>query len=82
MDKVAKSLHIGNEQIIKAICDLPKTLHDIVGAPDKFCVDAWPVVHGDTTNLFISMHGQFSECEFSHLTVSEYGGFGVFVLTT
>lgn len=63
MDKVAKSLHIGNEQIIKAISELPSTRHDIAGSPEKFCVDAWPVVHGDTTNLFISLHGQFNECE-------------------
>ncbi|CAL1716423.1 unnamed protein product [Somion occarium] len=61
VEKMAKTLHIGNEEIIKAIADLPSTRHDIVGSPDKFCVDAWPVVHGDTTNLFITLHGQFTE---------------------
>jgi nuclear RNA export factor len=40
---------------------LPKTKHDIVGAAEKFCIDAWPVTHEERTTLFLSIHGQFVE---------------------
>ncbi|GBE87787.1 mRNA export factor mex67 [Sparassis crispa] len=61
VDKMTKTLHVGNEEIIKTIADLPTTKHDLVGAPDKFCIDAWPVPHGDSIHLFVSLHGQFVE---------------------
>jgi len=60
-DKVLNTLHIGNEAIAKAVADMPKTTHDVQGAPEKFCLDAWPVVSGQTESLFISVHGQFIE---------------------
>ena len=61
VDKVLKSIHVGREDIVKAMSSLPKTKHDIVGAAEKFCIDAWPVTHEDRTTLFLSIHGQFVE---------------------
>ena len=61
-DKMEKSLHIGGEEAVKAMANLPSTRHDVAGSPEKFCVDAWPVSHGDGTALFMAVHGQFTEC--------------------
>lgn len=61
VDKMVNSLHIGNSEALKAITSLPATVHDVAGAPEKFCVDAWPVGAGQTMTLFISVHGQFVE---------------------
>jgi len=55
------SLHVGAEEAVKSMMNLPKTVHDVAGAPEKFCVDAWPVGQGEGMNLFISVHGQFIE---------------------
>jgi nuclear RNA export factor len=55
------SLHVGAEEAVKSMMNLPKTIHDVAGAPEKFCVDAWPVGQGEGMNLFISLHGQFIE---------------------
>ncbi|EIW83907.1 NTF2-like protein [Coniophora puteana RWD-64-598 SS2] len=59
--KLVKSLHLGSEEIIRTLSDLPKTKHEVTGAPEKFCVDAWPVGQGEHLKLFISVHGQFAE---------------------
>lgn len=61
VDKMLKSIHVGREDTISAMSSLPKTKHDIVGAAEKFCIDAWPVTHEDRTTLFLSIHGQFVE---------------------
>lgn len=61
VDKMLNSLHVGAEEAVKSMMNLPKTIHDVAGAPDKFCVDAWPVGQGEGMNLFISVHGQFVE---------------------
>ncbi|OCH95422.1 NTF2-like protein [Obba rivulosa] len=61
VEKMAKTLHIGNQEVVKAMSDLPKTRHDVAGAPEKFCVDAFPVTHGDSMHLFVTVHGQFVE---------------------
>jgi nuclear RNA export factor len=61
VDKMLKSIHVGREDILSAMSSLPKTKHDIVGAAEKFCIDAWPVTHEDRTTLFLSIHGQFVE---------------------
>ncbi len=60
-NKTAKALHIGNQEAVKAMVDLPATRHDISSSPDKFCVDAWPVPHGKDMSLFVTLHGQFTE---------------------
>jgi nuclear RNA export factor len=60
MDKMLKSIHVGREKVLNALITLPKTKHDIAGAADKFCIDAWPVTQ-DRTTLFLSIHGQFVE---------------------
>ncbi|KAI0690620.1 hypothetical protein BC835DRAFT_1363567 [Cytidiella melzeri] len=60
-EKMEKSLHVGGEEAVKAMAHLPSTRHDVATSPEKFCVDAWPVSHGDGTALFISLHGQFAE---------------------
>lgn len=59
--KAAKTLHVGNQEAVKAMVDLPATQHDISSSPDKFCVDAWPVPHGEDMSLFVTLHGQFTE---------------------
>ena len=64
------TLHIGAEEAINSMMKLPKTQHDVAGAPEKFCVDAWPVGQGDGMQLFISVHGQFAERECADLALS------------
>jgi nuclear RNA export factor len=61
VDKVLKSIHVGRENTLSAMSSLPQTKHDIVGAAEKFCIDAWPVTHEDQTTLFLSIHGQLIE---------------------
>ncbi len=61
MDKMLKSIHVGREKVLNALITLPKTKHDIAGAAEKFCIDAWPVTQEDRTTLFLSIHGQFVE---------------------
>ncbi|KAF9815618.1 hypothetical protein IEO21_04478 [Rhodonia placenta] len=61
IDKMTKTLHVGSEAAVKAMADLPITKHDITGSPEKFCVDAWPVQAGDSPQLFVTIHGQFTE---------------------
>ncbi|KAG6331184.1 hypothetical protein ID866_7905 [Astraeus odoratus] len=61
VDKAVNTLHVGSEAIIRAMTALPKTKHEISGASEKFCIDAWPVGRGDDMKLFISLHGQFNE---------------------
>ena len=68
VDKLVKSLHVGTEEIIKAMAELPSTKHDVAGSPEKFCIDAWPVQQGDAPQLFVTIHGQFEESMF--LTLS------------
>lgn len=62
VEKMEKSLHVGSEEAVKAMANLPSTRHDVAGSPEKFCVDAWPVSHGDGMALFMTIHGQFTEC--------------------
>lgn len=57
VDKMAQSLHVGQENVIKSILSLPNTKHDIDGAPSAFCLDCWTV--GPT--WFVTVHGQFTE---------------------
>jgi nuclear RNA export factor len=57
VEKMAKSLHIGRENVLKSISDLPVTQHDISGAPETFCLDAWLA----GSSLFVTVHGQFTE---------------------
>lgn len=61
-EKMAKTLHIGGEEAVKAMADLPSTKHDVSGAPEKFCIDAWPISHAGEMALFLTIHGQFTEC--------------------
>ncbi|KAI0661505.1 NTF2-like protein [Cubamyces menziesii] len=61
LQKVTQTLHLGNEQAVKAMADLPGTKHDVAGTPEKFSVDAFPVRQGERTNLLVTIHGQFSE---------------------
>ncbi|KAH9998801.1 NTF2-like protein [Russula compacta] len=61
VDKMLKSIHVGRENVLSAMSSLPQTKHDIVGAAEKFCIDAWPVTHEDRTTLFLSIHGQLIE---------------------
>ncbi|KAJ7760723.1 hypothetical protein DFH07DRAFT_430072 [Mycena maculata] len=56
-DRVIEALHIGGTDIVQALVKLPMTKHDILGAPDKFCVDAFLAGVG----LLVIVHGQFVE---------------------
>jgi nuclear RNA export factor len=56
---MVKSLHIGGEDTVKAIVNLPATKHDIAGPPEKFCVDSFPV----DGRLLLTIHGEFIEGE-------------------
>jgi len=57
VERMAKSLHIGRENILRSISSLPATQHDISGAPETFCLDAWLT----GSSLFVTVHGQFTE---------------------
>ncbi|KAF8273335.1 NTF2-like protein [Lactarius quietus] len=57
---LSRSIHVGREKVISALTTLPQTKHDITGAAEKFCIDAWPVTQ-DRTTLFLSIHGQLVE---------------------
>jgi nuclear RNA export factor len=59
IDRTVKSLHIGSEDIVKTQSLLPGTKHDVSGPPEIFCVDAFPVMNGES--LLLTVHGQFSE---------------------
>ena len=61
MDKMLKSIHVGREKVLSALITLPQTKHDIAGAAEKFCIDAWPVTQEDRATLFLCIHGQFVE---------------------
>ena len=61
LQKVTQSLHLGSQEAVKAMAQLPQTRHDVAGSPEKFCVDAFPVQQGEQTNLLVTVHGQFAE---------------------
>ncbi|KAG5644653.1 hypothetical protein DXG03_008035 [Asterophora parasitica] len=60
-DRALQSLHIGAQEAVTAIVALPATKHDISGPPEKFCLDSFPVVHGQGMGLLLTVHGQFTE---------------------
>lgn len=73
LEKMTKTLHIGSVQIIEAMTNLPATRHEITSSPDRFCVDAWPIPHGEGMGLFVTLHGQFTEGEsFSSVNKAYY----------
>lgn len=59
LEKTVASLHIGAENVVKAIVNLPGTRHDLNGPAENFSVDAFPVLDGQ--RLLINVHGQFTE---------------------
>jgi nuclear RNA export factor len=61
VDKMVKTLHVGAEESVKAIMELPSTRHEIEGNAEKFSLDAWPVGSGEAMTLFVTVHGQFVE---------------------
>jgi nuclear RNA export factor len=61
VDKQVATLQVGVEDTIKAILKLPGTTHEVQSKGDRFCLDAWPVTTGESTNLFITIHGEFLE---------------------
>ena len=61
LERELRSLHTGPEAIIRAMSHLPGTRHDVSGAAEKFCIDAWPVGQGAATMLFLCIHGEFAE---------------------
>lgn len=73
-DKLVKTLHVGGEEAVKAMVELPSTKHDVGSSPEKFCIDTWPISHAGGTALFMTLHGQFTECTSSYLLVSPQHG--------
>lgn len=61
LGRVIRSLHVGPQDIVKALEAVPKSTHDVAGDQNKFCVDAWPVTQGDLILLFVTVHGEFAE---------------------
>ena len=59
--KTLEELHMGGEQVMKALTSLPPTRHDIGGPAEKFCLDSFPVPHGQSMGLLLTVHGQFTE---------------------
>jgi len=59
--KTVENLHIGGDQIVKVLSNLPPTKHDISGPPEKFCLESFPVPHGQSMGLLVILHGQFTE---------------------
>lgn len=59
LEKTVASLHIGADDVVKAIINLPGTKHDLNGPPEHFCVDSFPVLDGQ--RLLVNVHGQFTE---------------------
>jgi nuclear RNA export factor len=59
--KTLEELHMGSEQVLKALTSLPLTSHDIGGPAEKFCLDSFPVPHGQSMGLLLTVHGQFTE---------------------
>ena len=43
MDRELRTLHIGPPAIVAAMSQLPATRHEVTGAANKFCMDAWPI---------------------------------------
>ncbi len=66
--KTLENLHIGGDQIVKVLVNLPATRHDISGPPEKFCLDSFPVPHGQNMGLLLTVHGQFTESEYYALS--------------
>lgn len=63
LERVVDTLHVGSENVMQAMMELPGTKHDIGGPPEEFCVDAFPVPQGEVMNLLVSIHGRFAEGE-------------------
>ncbi|CAK5268652.1 unnamed protein product [Mycena citricolor] len=56
-NKITTTLHTGPVDIVTALIKLPVTKHDITGAPENFCIDAFLAGVG----LLVVVHGQFME---------------------
>ncbi|EJD06393.1 NTF2-like protein [Fomitiporia mediterranea MF3/22] len=61
LERELRSLHTSPAEIVKALLHLPVTRHDVSGAAEKFCIDAWPVGQGSAMMLFLCVHGEFAE---------------------
>lgn len=72
MDRELCTLHMGPSAIVAAISKLPATRHEVSGAADKFCMDAWPIGQGAATMLFLCLHGEFAECKRLIIFALEY----------
>ncbi|KAG0762942.1 hypothetical protein G6F57_009923 [Rhizopus arrhizus] len=64
--KPSQRMIVGNENIIKKLCSLPITIHDL-SRPENFVTDAWQT-QGTHPNypviLFLTVHGEFNEAPF------------------
>jgi len=60
-EKTLSNLHIGSDQVVEALKKLPGTNHNINGPGEKFCIDAYPVPHGQSMALLTTIHGEFTE---------------------
>ncbi|KAI9255545.1 hypothetical protein BY458DRAFT_589164 [Sporodiniella umbellata] len=61
--KPTQRIIVGNEAIVKRLCSLPATFHDLSRA-ENFVTDAWQVPGTQPTYpvvLFLTVHGEFNE---------------------
>ncbi|KAJ6468355.1 hypothetical protein C8R45DRAFT_1018431 [Mycena sanguinolenta] len=56
-ERTISALHIGGQDIVQVLVKLPLTKHDILSAPEHFCVDSFLAGVG----LLVIVHGQFIE---------------------
>ncbi|KDR78808.1 hypothetical protein GALMADRAFT_244380 [Galerina marginata CBS 339.88] len=59
--KTLENLHVGLENVMKALKTMPQTRHDITGPAERFCLDSFPVPHGQSMGLLLTVHGQLTE---------------------
>jgi len=59
--KMVANLHIGPQEIISNMTNLPMTRHDLASGAEKFVVDSFPIPHGGSMGLLLTAHGQFTE---------------------
>ncbi|KAJ7589478.1 hypothetical protein C8J56DRAFT_938690 [Mycena floridula] len=61
LDKQVQRMHVGGQATVNAVLGLPSTRHDLSGPAEMFCLDCFPVVHGQQMALMVTVHGQFVE---------------------
>ncbi|KAF4613655.1 hypothetical protein D9613_008114 [Agrocybe pediades] len=56
-----QGLHVGAHEVARALAAFTRTDHNIQNPGDRFCVDAFPVPHGEGIGLLMTLHGDFKD---------------------